>query len=71
MVAVILSSENPFNQSFELHLTGVSIIVGLCPLRVYQFFLPRLSFLTCGDFHARSRCACSTIPEEKWGLLVV
>ena len=24
-----------------------------------------------GDFHARSRFARSTIPEEKWGLLVV
>ena len=24
-------------------------------------------FLTWGDFHARSRFARSTIPEEKWG----
>ena len=24
-------------------------------------------FLTWGDFHARSRFAPSTIPEEKWG----
>ena len=24
-------------------------------------------FLAWGDFHARSRFACSTIPEEKWG----
>ena len=32
----------------------------------------RLSpFLAWGDFHARSRFARSTIPEEKWGLLVV
>ena len=28
-------------------------------------------FLAWGDFHARSRFARSTIPEEKWGLLVV
>ena len=32
---------------------------------------PRLEFLAWGDFHARSRFARSTIPEEKWGLLVV
>ena len=25
------------------------------------------SFLVWGDFHARSRFACSTISEEKWG----
>ena len=25
-------------------------------------------FLAWGDIHARSRFACSTIPEEKWGL---
>ena len=25
------------------------------------------AFLAWGDFHARSRCARSTIPEEKWG----
>ena len=31
----------------------------------------RLAFLAWGDFHARSRFARSTIPEEKWGLLVV
>ena len=28
---------------------------------------PRIAFLALGDFHARSRFACSTIPEEKWG----
>ena len=30
---------------------------------------PRLvsPFLAWVDFHARSRFACSTIPEEKWG----
>ena len=32
---------------------------------------PPLAFLEWGDFHARSRFARSTIPEEKWGLLVV
>ena len=31
----------------------------------------RLAFLAWGDFHTRSRFAHSTIPEEKWGLLVV
>ena len=30
-----------------------------------------LAFLAWGDFHARLRFARSTIPEEKWGLLVV
>ena len=33
--------------------------------------LPHLAFLVWGDFHARSRFARSTIPEEKLGLLVV
>ena len=28
---------------------------------------PRVSFSRVGDFHARSRFARSTIPEEKWG----
>ena len=42
----------------ELHLS-----LSICP--------PRLAFLAWGDFHARSRFARSTIPEEKWGLLVV
>ena len=32
---------------------------------------PRLTFLAWGDFHARSQFACSTNPQEKWGLLVV
>ena len=32
---------------------------------------PRLPFLVWGDFHACSRFARSTIPEGKWGLLVV
>ena len=31
----------------------------------------RLAFLAWGDFHARSLFVCSTIPAEKWGLLVV
>ena len=38
------------------------------------FSLPaacRRPFLAWGDFHARSRFARSTIPEDKWGLLVV
>ena len=37
--------------------------LGLCP--------PRLEFFAWGDFHARSRFASSTIPDEKWGPLVV
>ena len=32
---------------------------------------PREKRLAWGDFHARSRFARSSIPEEKWGLLVV
>ena len=32
---------------------------------------PRLAFLAWVDFHARSRFARSTIPEKKWGLLIV
>ena len=32
---------------------------------------PHLAFLAWGDFHARSRFARSTIPKERWGLLVV
>ena len=31
----------------------------------------RGAFLAWVDFHGRSRFACSTIPEQKWGLLVV
>ena len=40
---------------------------------VPHFFLspPRLAFLAWGDFHARSRFARSTFPEENWGRLVV
>ena len=29
--------------------------------------VPHFSFLAWGDFHARSRFARPTIPEEKWG----
>ena len=32
---------------------------------------PNLASLMWGDLHARPRFARSTIPEEKWGLLVV
>ena len=32
---------------------------------------PCVAFSRVGDFHAHSRFACSTIPEEKWGLPVV
>ena len=38
----------------------LAIMVILSPRRV-------LAFLAWGDFHARSRFAGSTIPEEKWG----
>ena len=37
----------------------------------FSLFPPRLPFLAWDDFHARSRFAHSTIPEDKWGLLVV
>ena len=33
--------------------------------------LLRVAFLAWSDFHARSRFARSTVPEEKWRLLVV
>ena len=39
---------------------------GSCSIQV--IFVP---FLRWGNFHARSRFARSTIPEEKWGPLVV
>ena len=40
--------------------------LGVC---LYIFLSPRRVsfFLAWGDFHARSRFARSTIPEEKWG----
>ena len=42
--------------------------LGLC-LQSLIFLSPRRvsPFLAWGDFHARSRFARSTIPEEKWG----
>ena len=39
--------------------------------RNFHLSSPRLAFLAWGDFHMRLRFARSTIPEEKWGLLVV
>ena len=30
-----------------------------------------LAFLAWGDFHVRLHFARSTVPEEKWGLIVV
>ena len=33
--------------------------------------ITRLAFLVCGGFNERLRFARSTVPEEKWGLLVV
>ena len=39
--------------------------------RNFHLSPPRLAFLAWGDFHMRLRFARSTIPEEKWGLLVV
>ena len=33
----------------------------------FSLFPPRLPFLAWDDFHARSRFARSTIPEDKWG----
>ena len=41
------------------------------PHAIWSLSPPRLTFLAWGDFHASSRLARSTIPEEKWGLLVV
>ena len=45
------------------------ITVVVCEQKPYPVWC--LAFAAWGDFHARSRFACSTIPEEKWGLLVV
>ena len=36
-----------------------------------SLYPPRLAFLAWSGFHARSRFAPSSVPEEKWGLLVV
>ena len=33
----------------------------------FSLFPPRVAFSAWVDFHARSRFARSTIPEEKWG----
>ena len=43
---------------------GDTRLIFLSPRRVSPF-------LAWSDFHARARLAGSTIPEEKWGLLVV
>ena len=45
--------------------------IGDCLHDIFSLSPPRVAFLAWGDFHARSRFARSTIPEEKWGLLVV
>jgi len=37
-------------------------------LKNFSLSLPRLAFLARVDFHARSRFARSTIPEEKMGI---
>ena len=36
-----------------------------------RFRTVQVYWLGWGDFHSRSRFARSTIPEEKWGLLLV
>ena len=46
-----------------------SFLGKICRLRVV--LQTRLAFLAWGDFHTRSRFARSTIPEEKWGLLLI
>ena len=48
------------SQSELVQKLGVCLYIFLSPRRV-SFFL------AWGDFHARSRFARSTIPEEKWG----
>jgi len=45
------------------------VVVKVC--RIFRCRGCVLPFLAWGDFHARSRFARSTIPEEKGGLLVV
>ena len=51
--------------------TGQLFDFSSCLVPGRSLFPPRLVFLAWGDFHARSHFARSTIPEEKWGLLVV
>ena len=67
---------NCFERRYELH-TPKSVgrerskTWALSVVPHFSLSPPRLAFLAWGDFHARSRFARSTIPEEKWGLLVV
>ena len=71
-----LDALNWFERGYELHSPKSVGSEGSKPwaLSVVPHFSlspPRLAFLAWGDFHARSRFARSTIPKEKWGLLVV
>ena len=52
----------------ESRLTPCVVVKVCCIFRSLWCVPP---FLAWGDFHARSRFARSTIPEEKGGLLVV
>ena len=51
----------------------LNLVTTKFPVLQLIFLSPHLvsPLLAWGDFHARSRFARSTIPEEKWGLLVV
>ena len=60
-IRVLRCERNALVKKLGLYLQS---LIFLSPRRVSPF-------LAWGDFHARSRFARSTIPEEKWGLLVV
>ena len=71
-----LDALNWFGRGYELH-TPKSVgregskAWALSVVPHFSLSPPRLAFLAWGDFHARSSFARSTIPKEKWGLLVV
>ena len=71
-----LGTLNWFGRGYELH-TPKSVgregskAWALSVVPHISLSRPHLAFLAWGDFHARSRFARSTIPEERWGLLVV
>ena len=73
---ISLDALNWFERGYELH-TPKSVGRGgtkawaLSVVPHFSLSPPHLAFHTWGDFQACSHFACSTILEEKWGLLVV
>ena len=60
---MLLFKSKVLNIWYRLRVVPIFPHFSLCP--------PRLAFLAWGDFNAHSRFARSTIPDKKWGLLVV